>query len=371
MLLDWHGPEFRAPLLVHVVTLGVWRETVVFLQKRHTQKLFETELWGAVDGLAVTSILITLVLVWMFFQIAWVGSRTLDRKMLRDVEAPADHVRREQRSVFFTFVVLGTGTMAFTYVVGIASSWSAEELQKMGSGTLVERPLGISGSVLFSGSLFLFALFTMILFGAHFRSKAPSSAEILADVKALDSSTARDSLPARIEQLKAGMSASRSQFRKRWHTNALDRNFYIHFMQRRDQKPFRRADRHQFVAVWLLKKKTWIPFTVACFLLALAVLITTVIIIAQTGAPFFGGLVLVALALVFALSLVGLQVACAYAELRFLAADLHLELGRYKSATARLAALAASPTDYEVPPSVRAQHLVLALGPLQIWSHAR
>ncbi|MDP9888297.1 hypothetical protein [Pseudarthrobacter enclensis] len=313
------------------------------------------------------SIIISVMLVWMFFQVAWVGSRTLDRKMLKDVEAPADNVRKEQRSVFFTFVILGTGTMAFSYVVGIASSWSAEELQKIGSTENVERPYGISGSVLFSGSLFLFALFTMILFGAHFRSKAPMPAEILADIKAFDPMTGGASSSARLDQLKKGMSASRAQFRRRWQSNSLDRNFYSLFLHHSMQTPPRRAVLYRYATAWQWKKKTWIPFTAGSFALALGLLIEMVLFLFQSGATLIAVLVFVVLALLLAGSIVWLQVACATAELRFLAADIRLELGRFKSATARLAAFDTSAGANAEPSPVRAQRLLLVVGPLQIW----
>jgi len=307
------------------------------------------------------------MLVWMFFQLAWVGSRTLDRKMLRDVEAPAEHVRREQRSLFFTFVILGTGTMAFSYVVGIASSWSAEELQKIGTTENVERPFGISGSILFSGSLFLFALFTMLLFVAHFRSRAPTSAEILADIKAFDPKAGGASPSARIDQLKTGMTASRMQFRKRWQSNGLDRNFYSLFLRCSMQAPPARAAVYRYATAWQWRKKTWVPFTAGSVLLALGLLIEMILVLSQGGATPIGVLVLVILALLLALSIVWLQVACAIAELRFLAADMRLELGRFKSATARLAAFSTSEATSPGTSSVRHRRILLVVGPLQIW----
>lgn len=317
--------------------------------------------------ISVIAITATVMLLWMFFQVAWIGSRILDKKMLKDVQAPPDHIRKEQRSIFFTFVVFGTGTMAFSYIVGIASSWSAEEILVMDSVDTVERPFGVTGSILFAGSLFIFAIFTMFLFAAHFRTRPLSAAELVADIRALEAQAASTSRNEKLKKLELEMTSTRKTFRKQWHANGLTRRFYCIFMMMPSRASYKRSEVYRFALQWQWNKKSWKFAWFASAALAAIVVIEAVWLLFLNVFPVFPVLIVLIIALVLAGFISWLQIMCACAELRYLAADIRLELARFKAMRVGIAGMRASQASHGQPLSARTSKLLFAIGPLQLW----
>lgn len=276
----------------------------------------------------------------------------------------APHSERiERKQLLFSVLIIGTGTLTFSYITGIAASWSVEDLSGNQAQTNV-RPFNLSGITLFFVAFAAYAVFSITAFVFYFRRTNLTPAEIWADVQAAAPPFPDHPDMTKVRNLQRQLSDSRKAFRRQWAGKNFDQGFYRLYVHERTSTAETKLNKLTltYAAKWHWRRKPlWRLTAILAGVISVALLLEAAVI-AIHGHP--SALILAPVGAV----VLTLQLLCAHMQLIVQGNLMNLDLTLFRQSRSQLT-LWAEPQEAiaEDPLAGLTKRRVLAFGGWQLW----